>query len=46
MISGIEPTAKWIWAADQDNGVVYCRLNLQQIRSVGWINFSSTSQTH
>ena len=29
MISGIEPTAKWIWAADQDNGVVYCRLNLQ-----------------
>ncbi|KAM7429728.1 hypothetical protein ABFA07_019447 [Porites harrisoni] len=29
MISGIEATAKWIWAADQDNGVVYCRLNLQ-----------------
>ena len=29
MISGIEATAKWIWAADQDNGVVYCRLNLR-----------------
>ena len=29
MISGIETTAKWIWAADHNNGVVYCRLNLR-----------------
>ena len=29
MISGIEATAKWIWAADHDHGVVYCRLNLR-----------------